>query len=186
MNGAWRKDPSPRSRSNDHVGIDKPHPVDVRDRRRANASSSGGCDVVSSSSPPSGVSPPVRVPSDAACTQCAPLAENPSNPSAVVVDGSSVYWLDKGAIDGAGSMGGSVIKAPIGGGQTTALDSGLDSPFELVADDTTLYWLTPGTTASPSGAIDRSVHLPRGATWEHRRPQCRSDRRSGFLPRNTV
>lgn len=63
----------------------------------------------------------------------------------IVVDGSSVYWANLAKLDSQGSEisnSGTIMKAPIGGGQQITLAHGQDRPVEVVVDANNVYWNT--------------------------------------------
>jgi hypothetical protein len=64
----------------------------------------------------------------------------------IVVDETSVYWLDNGYA-WASDAGGGVMKVPITGGTPVTLASGQNLPTGIAVDDTSVYWTTAGTKA---------------------------------------
>jgi sugar lactone lactonase YvrE len=60
------------------------------------------------------------------------IASTQDNPQGLAVDATSVYW--------ANNDGGTVLKAPLGGGVATTLASGQDGPFGIAVDATSVYW----------------------------------------------
>ena len=67
------------------------------------------------------------------------IATNQDHPNGITVDAVSVYWV---------TAGGNVMKAPIVGGQSIALASGLMNPFFVTVDATTVYWTLPKAVMS--------------------------------------
>jgi hypothetical protein len=70
------------------------------------------------------------------------IAGNQGILAGLAVDAENVYW----AVGGGNGSGG-IFKAPLSGNVVTPVVSGLDSPFDLALDDTSLYWTdnTDGT-----------------------------------------
>jgi hypothetical protein len=65
--------------------------------------------------------------------------EQPNARATIAVDDTSVYWLATTTLD---HPSGSVMKAPIGGGELVALTSSQYSPSGLAVDDTSVYFTT--------------------------------------------
>jgi hypothetical protein len=63
------------------------------------------------------------------------IATGLSSPTAIALDGTSVYWLDDA---------GTVSKVPKAGGAVTVLASGLVAPRDLAVDGTSVYWTESG------------------------------------------
>jgi hypothetical protein len=71
-------------------------------------------------------------------------------PFAVVLDNENVYWTNEGrdAADAGESFRtytykagtGSIVKAPLAGGEAVTLASGLNQPCYLALDESSLYW----------------------------------------------
>jgi hypothetical protein len=78
------------------------------------------------------------------------IALGQSNAWAVAIDATSVYWANGDS----GSMGrnGSIVSAPLGGGNSTTLASGQDNPYAVAVDATTVYWVNTGST-NGGGAV---------------------------------
>jgi hypothetical protein len=72
--------------------------------------------------------------------------QNPgaNGPVGIAVDKTNVYWTTYGA-------GGSVMKAPKGGGSPTTLASAQDAPLGIVVDGTHVYWTNQGSASN--GAV---------------------------------
>ena len=68
------------------------------------------------------------------------LASGQNNPAALAVDQTDVYWVTEGTNDNS-FKDGTVMKVPIGGGQSTTVAGNQDEPFAgLALDDLTVYW----------------------------------------------
>lgn len=77
--------------------------------------------------------------------KCVPtkLASGQSEPDAIAVDASSVYWVNWGTLDKQ-RKDGTIMKVPVGGGTVTQLASGQHFPWGLAVDATSVYWTTRG------------------------------------------
>jgi hypothetical protein len=64
------------------------------------------------------------------------------SPYGIVVDSTSVYWTGMGS-DIGGEIIGTVMKVPLGGGQTVVLASG-EGSWGIALDATSIYWTTGG------------------------------------------
>jgi DNA-binding beta-propeller fold protein YncE len=64
------------------------------------------------------------------------LASAQSNPRAIAVDATSVYWANYGI----GSNDGTVMKVALAGDSPVTLASGLYQPNGLAVDATSVYW----------------------------------------------
>jgi hypothetical protein len=65
-----------------------------------------------------------------------------ANANAVGVDGTHVYWTDFHL--------GAVMTAPLAGGAAVTLASGQTNPYDLVLDDTAVYWTN---NSNPGGVF---------------------------------
>jgi hypothetical protein len=72
------------------------------------------------------------------------LASGQSNPRAIVLDDETLYWVNAGTEDGAGT----VMKMPAHGGPPITLASGQDNPDHTVVDATSVYWVSCPTDAT--------------------------------------
>jgi hypothetical protein len=64
------------------------------------------------------------------------LASGQNNPRAIAVDGTNVYWMNRGWTDGDGS----IMKVSRDGGAPVVLASGLCNAYDLAVDDLAVYW----------------------------------------------
>lgn len=83
-----------------------------------------------------------RVPRGGGSVQ--PLADTMVNPGMVALDGTSVYWLIEGNVDG----GGAVAKMPLQGGAVVRLAEDDAAPTCIALDATNVYW-----SSYPDGPI---------------------------------
>ena len=94
------------------------------------------------------------------------LADGQRHPSAVVVGGESVHWVNAG-IEGAED--GEVKKAPVAGGSPVVLVSHQAYPSALAIDRGVelpfLYWVNEGTGAIAKARADRASSPTRLITW---------------------
>jgi hypothetical protein len=78
------------------------------------------------------------------------LASNQAGPSTMGLDAKNVYWVDLGKL-GADNFpalnSGSVVTAPIGGGNVTTIATAQSVPFSLLVAGGTLYWSEYGLSA---------------------------------------
>jgi hypothetical protein len=58
----------------------------------------------------------------------------------LAIDSANVYWTVAGV---GASIPGTLLSVPLGGGATTTLATGLDTPSALAADGTNVYWVSP-------------------------------------------
>src|ERR1019366_6928219 len=82
------------------------------------------------------------------------LATSAGGESAIAVDGANAYWIAQSP-DPAKS---SLLAVPLGGGAPSTLAAGLDEPWGIAADGTSVYWadLMDGTilkVASGGGPV---------------------------------
>ncbi len=87
------------------------------------------------------------------------LASNQSDPSAIAVDSTSVYWTNLGPLGGGKAairLPGSVMKVPIGGGAPIELAATQVWPGAIAIDATNVYWTT-GSGPSPTTGADGGV-----------------------------
>jgi len=75
-------------------------------------------------------------------------------PTALAIDGASVYWLELGT-PGGQYLDGALVKMPLGGGPQTVLASGLRWTSSLALDATYAWWTNAGTQSS--GFTDGTV-----------------------------
>lgn len=66
------------------------------------------------------------------------------SPIALVVDATSVYWVNAPYLDDSNVATGSIVKAPLGGGASTTLASGLYAPFAIAVNASDVYWTADG------------------------------------------
>jgi hypothetical protein len=69
------------------------------------------------------------------------IASGQSYPHAIAVAGGYVYWN----YDNGSDSGGSVVKAPVGGGASITIASGQAGPQGIAVDATNVYWAARGT-----------------------------------------
>jgi hypothetical protein len=81
-------------------------------------------------------------------------------PGALVLDATSVYWVNAGT-NAKKYHDGSVMKMPLSGGEPTVLASQEDSPNGLILTKTHVYWTTADWENNQVGAI-RSVPIGGG------------------------
>jgi hypothetical protein len=87
------------------------------------------------------------------------LASNQSDPSAIAVDSTSVYWTDLGPLGGGKAairLPGSVMKVPIGGGAPIELAATQVWPGAIAVDAANVYWTT-GSGPYPPALADGGV-----------------------------
>ncbi len=77
----------------------------------------------------------------------APIVSNVSFPTAIAVDGTSVYWIEQGAF-------GTIAAANQDGSNKRVLATKQANPVAIAVDATSVYWLTQGTSAG-NGALNR-------------------------------
>jgi hypothetical protein len=77
------------------------------------------------------------------------LASGQSGPAGIVVDATSVYWVNQGVYMG---VDGAVMKVPLGGGATTTLAASQGGPLAIAVDTSSVYW-TNGCTSDWNGAV---------------------------------
>jgi hypothetical protein len=78
------------------------------------------------------------------------LASWQSGPAGIVVDATSVYWVNQGVYMG---VDGAVMKVPLGGGATTTLAASQGGPLAIAVDTSSVYW-TNGCTSDWNGDTD--------------------------------
>jgi hypothetical protein len=84
------------------------------------------------------------------------LATGQNIPLDLMVDTTSVYWVNQGDLTTADGM---VMKAPLGGGSPVTLAMGQKIIFDLAIDSTSVYWNDWGGQGDTSGSL---VSLPLG------------------------
>jgi hypothetical protein len=95
--------------------------------------------------------------------QCQPvmLAAGQNHPNAIVLDGTTLYWVNVGnhiggtAVCDGTSASGSVMSIPTTGGTATPIATNQTCPAALAVEPTALYWTSFGTTTS-AGTIQRA------------------------------
>ncbi len=75
-----------------------------------------------------------------------PLASGQSDPTELVVDATSIYWINQGSVAD-NFNDGSVMKVAIAGGAPVVLASSQRLPFGIAVDGTHVYWTIPGSAA---------------------------------------
>jgi hypothetical protein len=73
------------------------------------------------------------------------VVANQDFPWAIAVDGTNVYWTNydnDGAVGGGTTNSGAVLQAPIGGGTVVTLQTGLEDPYGIAVDSTSVYFTT--------------------------------------------
>jgi Domain of unknown function (DUF5050) len=71
------------------------------------------------------------------------IASGQDNPVGVTLDSTYVYWTNGDE----GDSSGSIVRAPLSGGSSKTLATGLSSPGMLVNDGTNLYWMADLSTS---------------------------------------
>jgi hypothetical protein len=79
------------------------------------------------------------------------LGSTGTNPAGIVVDSTSVYWIEAGG----GTNSGTVMKVPLGGGTPVPLASAQSSPGGIAIDSTRVYWTNAGSvgTSTADGTV---------------------------------
>jgi len=92
-----------------------------------------------------------RVPKDGGAIQPLASAQTPSSTSSIAVDAGFVYWTNYGVTDATGTyLGGTVARCALPAGCDTkpaSLATGLQRPYGLALDATTLYFGVVGSGA---------------------------------------
>jgi hypothetical protein len=81
------------------------------------------------------------------------LASGQNEPTALVVDDTNVYWIDRGTVEGS-SFNGSVMTVPVGGGTVTTFAAAQNEPLGIAIDSHSLYWSNSIGGTLVSGALD--------------------------------
>ncbi len=75
------------------------------------------------------------------------LASGQSAPSAIAVDATNAYWINKGTQGLNGFTNGTIMKVSLAGGTPVTLASAQATPVTIVVDATHIYWTNDGTLA---------------------------------------
>jgi hypothetical protein len=80
------------------------------------------------------------------------ISSSEAHPIAVALDANNVYWVDEGdTTSQTGPFNGSVNQAPKQGGAITPLATGLQLPWDVAVDQTSVYW----TEKNNPGAVKK-------------------------------
>jgi hypothetical protein len=83
------------------------------------------------------------------------VASGQSQPWGIAVNGGFAYWTNYNG----GTGGGTVVRAPIGGGvPPTVLASAQLGPAGIAVDGTNVYWTDIATTTDAGGSVDKAPH----------------------------
>jgi hypothetical protein len=107
------------------------------------------------------------------CPSPATLVTGQQAPTQIVTDGTSLYWLNLGALVGGKVeyfVDGGVAKSDISGTNPTSVASGYASPTGLAVDATNVFWAAGDTifacsTMGCSGSPATVISIPNDTLW---------------------